>query len=148
MLVAAPSEKLWLAAAAVRLSPPPASGAAVLSEAERFLGLPYMWAGTSGFGVDCSGLTYLVYRQLGVTLPRDAADQAAAGTPVGKADLRPGDLVFFAFGPQIDHVGIYAGAGLMIDSPHTGASVEEVPLWSRSLAVAYRGARRYLHGPA
>ncbi|HMC38552.1 MAG TPA: C40 family peptidase, partial [Acidimicrobiales bacterium] len=114
------------------------------AEARRFLGLQYLWAGTSSFGFDCSGLTYTVYRQFGVTLPRDAADQARAGGPVARADLRPGDLVFFAFdGRTVDHVGIYAGNGLMIDAPHTGAAIETVPLWSPDLSPYYAGARRY-----
>ena len=120
-------------------------GPAVVAQAERFLGLPYLWAGTSSFGYDCSGLTYSVYRMFGLTLARDAADQAGAGTPVAKADLRPGDLVFFAFdGRTVDHVGIYAGNGMMVDSPHTGGSIELVQIWSAGLSPYYAGARRYM----
>jgi cell wall-associated NlpC family hydrolase len=147
LTVRTPGGVVRLAPAEAELLPRPATGSQVVTEARRFLGLPYLWAGTSGFGLDCSGLTYLIYRQLGFALPRDAADQASVGTPVAKADLRPGDLVFFAFGPTIDHVGIYAGGGLMIDAPHTGAQVEEVPLWSPSYAPAFAGARRYLTRP-
>ena len=146
--VRTPAGVVTLSSGQARLAALPATGAQVVSEASRFLGLPYLWAGTSGFGLDCSGLTYLIYRQFGITLPRDAADQAAVGKPVAKDDLRPGDLIFFAFGPKIDHVGIYAGNGLMIDSPHTGSAVEVVSLWSPDYAPAYAGARRYLTGSA
>lgn len=128
----------------VRIGHLSGGGGAVVREAERFLGLPYLWAGTSAYGLDCSGLTYLVYRQFGVTLPRDAADQARAGRPVARADLAPGDLVFFDFGHGIDHVGIYAGNGMMVDSPKTGSDVEVVALWKSWLAPYYAGARRYL----
>lgn len=142
--VATPAGDATVAAAALRSAPVPASGAAVVAEAEKFLGLPYLWAGTSGFGFDCSGLAYSVYRQFGIVLPRDAEDQAGTGRPVGRDQLQPGDLVFFAFGGPIDHVGIYAGAGWLIDAPHTGASVERIRLWSSALAPYYAGARRYL----
>jgi cell wall-associated NlpC family hydrolase len=135
-----------LASSAASSAPrsPHGAGVRAVAEARRFLGLPYLWAGTSGFGLDCSGLTYIVYRQLGVVLPRDAADQAGGGTAVPRSGLQPGDLVFFAFGPTIDHVGIYAGDGLMIDAPHTGARVEVVSMWGPGYAPAYAGARRYL----
>jgi cell wall-associated NlpC family hydrolase len=143
-VVELPSGPARVAAAALRVVSPPRTAAALIAEARRFLGLPYLWAGTSGFGFDCSGLTYRVFRQFGVVLPRDAADQALGGRPVARADLRPGDLVFFSFGGPIDHVGIYAGGGRLIDAPHTGAVVEEIPLWSGPLAPYYAGARRYL----
>lgn len=123
-----------------------AAGEAVVREAERFLGLPYLWAGTSAFGFDCSGLTYTVYRQFGITLPRDAADQAAAGRVVPRGDMRPGDLVFFDFGQGVDHVGIYAGGGMMVDSPKTGSKLELIDLWHSPLAPYFAGARRYLPG--
>lgn len=127
----------------VRASNLALSGPAVVAEARRFLGLQYLWAGTSGFGFDCSGLTYTVYRQFGVTLSRDAADQSRSGTPVAFSQLQPGDLVFFAFGPTVDHVGIYAGHGMMIDAPQTGSAIEEVPLDVPGLMRWYAGARRY-----
>jgi hypothetical protein len=139
-----PQGRFAVPASTVRSGLLPASGGAVLAEARRFLGLQYMWAGTSGFGFDCSGLTYTVYKQFGVELPRDAADQAGAGRPVAASDLRPGDLVFFAFDGTVDHVGIYAGDGLMLDAPHTGAAIEVVPMWSPGLSPYYAGARRYI----
>lgn len=139
-----PSGSYTVPASYLRTSPVEPSGTQVVADARQFLGLPYLWAGTSGFGYDCSGLTYSVYRQFGISLDRDAADQARQGRPVARNDLQPGDLVFFDFGSGIDHVGIYAGNGNMIDSPHTGAAVELVPLWGGPLAGFYVTARRYV----
>ena len=120
-----------------------ATRARVIAEARKYLGLPYLWAGTSGFGYDCSGFTYAVYHAYGLTLSRDADQQAVHGTVIARGDLRPGDLVFFrgsATGP-ISHVGMYLGGGTMIDAPHTGAVVriEQVSSFAN-----YAGARRYL----
>jgi gamma-D-glutamyl-L-lysine dipeptidyl-peptidase len=122
------------------------SGAAVVAEARRFLGLPYLWAGVSGFGYDCSGLTSSVYRQLGVTLPRDASRQAVHGTPVAKSALRPGDLVFVANAEgKVVHVAIYYGlhdgVRSVIHAPRTGETVHISPLAS---LTGYAGARRYV----
>ena len=124
---------------------PAPAGSRIVSEAKRFLGLAYLWGGTSGFGVDCSGLSHLVYRRYGIVIPRDADRQALHGTPVSRSALQPGDLVFFA-GPggtgTIHHVGIYVGGGQMIDSPQTGFSVRIVSL--AAFGSEYAGARRYL----
>jgi cell wall-associated NlpC family hydrolase len=72
-------------------------------------------------GFDCSGLTLYAYAQVGISLPRTAAEQFATTSHVSAADLQPGDLLFFY--PGITHVGIYIGNGLMVDSPHVGAYV-------------------------
>jgi gamma-D-glutamyl-L-lysine dipeptidyl-peptidase len=115
--------------------------AKVVAEARKFIGLPYLWAGTSGFGFDCSGFTYSVYRAYGITLSRDADQQAVHGTPVTtRSALQPGDLVFFrgSAGGPISHVGMYIGGGNMIDSPGTGYAVRIEHLGS------YASARRYL----
>ncbi len=117
--------------------------AKVVAEARKFAGLQYLWAGTSGFGYDCSGFTYSVYHAYGRTLSRDADQQAVHGTPVARASLLPGDLVFYrdsASGP-IGHVGLYVGNGNMIDSPQTGVAVRIEPVSSYPF---YAGARRYL----
>lgn len=114
----------------------------VLSEARRFLGLAYLWGGTSGFGFDCSGFTYSVFRAFGITLSRDADQQAVHGTPVSRTELQPGDLVFFRGSPggPISHVGMYVGDGMMIDAPSTESAIRTEPVWWTS----YAGARRYL----
>lgn len=132
-----------IAAADASTTPMPASGDAVVREAAKFLGLPYLWGGTSGYGFDCSGLTYAVYRQFGITLARDAGDQSAEGRPVSRDQLQPGDLMFFASQGQVHHVGIYAGNGIMLHAPETGSVVKEIKVWSSPLAREYVGARRY-----
>jgi hypothetical protein len=132
----------------LRSGPAPApTGAAVVDEALRFLGLPYLWSGTSAFGFDCSGLTYAAYRQLGVTIPRDAAPQAVGGTAVARRDLRPGDLVFLRTpAGVVHHVAMYVGpvdgVRTVVEAPHTGTSVRLTPL--SQLGPGYAGARRYL----
>jgi soluble lytic murein transglycosylase-like protein len=105
------------------------SGSAVVADARRYLGVPYRWGGTDpATGLDCSGLTQRVFADLGVVLPRTAAQQATTGTPVASlADARPGDLVFFdnsSARAGIDHVGIYVGNGQMIAAPTEGEVVK------------------------
>jgi gamma-D-glutamyl-L-lysine dipeptidyl-peptidase len=117
--------------------------ARVVAEARKFLGLPYLWAGVSGFGFDCSGFTYSIYRAYGLTLSRDADQQAVHGKPVTRGALEPGDLVFFreSVNGIIGHVGIYVGSGNMIDAPNTAARIRIEPIAS---FPHYAGARRYL----
>ncbi|NKZ03331.1 C40 family peptidase [Actinomadura latina] len=124
---------------AARYAAPTATGrgATAVRAALRWLGTPYAWGGggpsgpTYGIargagikGFDCSGLTQYAWAQAGIRLPRVAADQYNAGTHIPRAQLQPGDLLFFATNPSvpatIHHVGIYYGHGRMIHAPHTG----------------------------
>ena len=116
------------------------SRTSLVATARKFLGLPYLWAGASGFGLDCSGLTWLVDRVHGLRIPRDAAPQSRHGVAV--APPRRGDLMFYALNGVVHHVSMYAGHGRMIHSPSTGRSVEIVS--TSVLAAQYVGARRYL----
>jgi cell wall-associated NlpC family hydrolase len=99
--------------------------------AKKFLGVPYVWGGTSPTGFDCSGFVQYVYRHMGVNLPRISADQARAGKRISFADLRPGDLVAIDNSSRnngADHIGIYVGNGMVINAPRPGRSVEIDPL--------------------
>jgi len=125
-------------------SPLPATASAVIDSARAFIGLPYLWAGTSGFGFDCSGLVYTVYKAHGVLVPRDAGPQATVGIAVGRHELKPGDLVFFARNGSVHHVAIYVGGGEMLEAPYIGAAVRVMELSALPYASEYAGARRVL----
>jgi cell wall-associated NlpC family hydrolase len=100
-------------------------------------GKPYKWAGVGPKSYDCSGLTMASYLHSGITLPRIAADQYAAGTPVPLNEAQQGDLLFYAGDvtkpASIYHVVMYVGGGNVIDAPYTGAFVGTRALWTRDL---------------
>ena len=99
-------------------------GQAIVELAKKYIGTPYVYGGSSPSGFDCSGFVYYLYKSMGVTLNRVAADQMTNGTWVPKNALQPGDIVGFANrSGYINHVGIYAGNGMMIHSPQTGEYV-------------------------
>jgi gamma-D-glutamyl-L-lysine dipeptidyl-peptidase len=120
----------------------PVTGGDVVRTAQMFDGLPYLWAGRSGFGFDCSGLASLDLHARGVIIPRDADAQALKGTEVAEGDLRPGDLLFYATDGQVHHVSIYAGDGLMVQSPRTGSTVQTIAVSTPAYAREFAGARR------
>ena len=121
-----------------------AGGNGIIDLAQQFLGVPYVWGGSSPRGFDCSGFVQYVYAQKGIHLPRTADIQATAGQPVSKSELQPGDLVFFAGDyVNISHVGIYVGNGQMIHASSThGIAYDDL---GRDYRVAhYAGACRVL----
>ncbi|WP_405003477.1 NlpC/P60 family protein [Kitasatospora purpeofusca] len=116
----------------------PATGraAAVVRFAHSQLGKPYVWGATGPSGYDCSALTGAAHRAAGVQLPRVSQAQWNAGARIARADLQPGDLVFF-YG-DLHHVGLCIGDGRMIHAPRTGKNVEVLPID----AMPYVGAVR------
>lgn len=114
--------------------------------AHRFLGITYTWGGVSSFGFDCSGFTQMLERQRGIEMPRDADLQAAWSgvVPVNRADLQPGDLLFFGSSPEkITHTGMYIGGGRFIhDTTHDHPGVQISTLddqpWTKLLVAARR----------
>ncbi|MCX5836949.1 MAG: NlpC/P60 family protein [Deltaproteobacteria bacterium] len=111
-----------------------------------FLGVPYLWGGSSaGTGFDCSGLTMTVYQLNGLDLPRTSHEQFAAGIPVDRSSLEKGDLLFFADGgDKVSHVAIYSGNGLFVHAPGRGKIIRTDALEKDYFSRAYIGARSYL----
>jgi len=118
---------------------PPSSYSGVAGVAMQYLGTPYVWAGDSPGGFDCSGLVSYAYSQVGVSLPHSSYAMWSDGTSVPKDQLQPGDIVFF---DGLGHVGIYIGGGEFVHAPHTGTVVQVSSLDSGSYASSYVGARR------
>ena len=122
-------------------APASSKGQAIVNTAMKYLGVPYVWGGTSPRGFDCSGLVQYVCRKNGISVNRVAADQIRNGTRVSKSNLQPGDLVFFGKG-RIHHVGIYVGNGNMIHAPQTGDVVKVASINTRYYTSQYAGATR------
>ena len=114
----------------------------VVPIALRYLGIPYQWGGASpATGFDCSGFVMYVFAQIGISLPHYAAAQYGMGVSVSRAQLQPGDLVFF---DQLDHVGIYIGAGQFVHAPHTGDVVRVGSFsdpWYATHYIGHAGSR-------
>ena len=118
-------------------------GDALVRYALSFIGVPYVWAGASPSGFDCSGFTQYVFKQLGVAIPRTADAQFAAGQPV--SDPLPGDLVFFqTYDWGASHVGIYLGSGYFVNAIKPDVHVSSFA--SDYFRGRYLGARRFVPG--
>lgn len=127
-----------------RTSPESVSlGLEAASLARAQLGKMYQWGAAGPDRFDCSGLTYYVFGQLGVALPRVSRDQASKGRQVGRSELQAGDLVFFATeGARINHVGIYLGNGEFVHAPRRHMPVRIDSLNDSWWRHRFRVARR------
>jgi len=138
--------KGMLQAADVQLIPAPLSIDDTIALSRKFMGLPYTWGGTSSYGYDCSGFTQMLVRQRGKLMPRDADIQAAWSglSSVERAQLQPGDLLFFGSSPQkITHTGMYIGDGKFInatthETPMVRIDNLNEPYWTKLLVAARR----------
>jgi cell wall-associated NlpC family hydrolase len=119
--------------------PPSAPAQRAAHVALKYRGVPYRWGGTEPSGFDCSGFVQHVYAQVGLKLPRSAAQQYEHGIPVSRADLKPGDLVFF---DRLRHNGIYIGQGRIIHAGQTGKHVSVATLDDGWFRTRWVGARR------
>lgn len=105
-----------------------AGGQAAIATARQYLGVPYVWGGESGSGLDCSGLTKLAWEAAGVSLPHDSRQQYLQGTQVPVDQAQPGDLLFWSDDgsqPNIYHVAMFLGGDQMIEAPTFGQTVKE-----------------------
>ncbi|WP_331253838.1 C40 family peptidase [Modestobacter sp. VKM Ac-2977] len=126
-----------VAAPVAPVAAPNAAAQIIVDTALAQQGKPYVWAGAGPNVYDCSGLTQYSYAAAGITLPHSSRMQSTMGVPVARADLQPGDLVFF-YDP-VGHVGIYIGNGLMVHAPTAGDVVRTInvdAMWG------YNSARR------
>jgi cell wall-associated NlpC family hydrolase len=114
--------------------------------AERYLGVTYVYGGSSAQGLDCSGFVSIVFAEIGVRLPRTSREQFQTGSAVAQPDLELGDLVFFdTLGAgAVSHVGIYLGGGEFIHAASNPGKVIKSKLEEKYYAVRYLGARRVL----
>jgi cell wall-associated NlpC family hydrolase len=123
--------------AAAPVAAPTAAAQAAVNYALAQQGKPYVWGGVGPGGYDCSGLTWAAYQAAGVALPRTSLAQSTVGVPVDRANLQPGDLIFF-YSP-VGHVGMYIGNGLMVHSSTYGQPIAVIPV---DYMYGYNTARR------
>jgi peptidoglycan DL-endopeptidase CwlO len=117
-------------------APPQGKGAGqAVAMARAQIGKPYRWGGSGPDSFDCSGLTMYAWRSAGVSLPHSTYAQWGATPHISRSDLQPGDLVYFR---GLNHMAIYSGGGMMIEAPHTGLNVREVPLRTHDFYGASR----------
>lgn len=118
----------------------PASQAA--NVAYRQVGTPYRYGGNSPSGFDCSGLVHYSYAMVGVSVPRTTGDLWRSSTPVLRADMRPGDVLFFNVEGKMSHVGLYLGSRRFVHAPSSGRAVSIATLDSPYYSKAFVRAGR------
>jgi cell wall-associated NlpC family hydrolase len=109
---------------------PAETGSAAFDTARSQIGTPYVFAGSSPSGFDCSGLVKFAFAAVGIQLPHSAGDQARLGTSIPRSEARYGDLIYMA-----GHIGFWAGPGLILDAPQAGGVVSIRPLWTDAYTV-------------
>lgn len=120
----------------------------IVANARQFLGLRYLWGGTSCYGFDCSGFTFRLYQSQGISLYRNSKQQSQEGVPIAEQDLLPGDLVFFASEGgkgNIHHVGMCVCKGIMIHAPSSRSFIQESRFDTGHYQEEYWGGRRYCY---
>jgi cell wall-associated NlpC family hydrolase len=135
----------WVQRGDITFDAKPLSIAQAIALSQRFLGLPYMWGGTSSFGYDCSGFVQMLVRRRGVIMPRDADLQAnwTGALPVKRKKLKPGDLLFFGESAEkVTHTGMYIGHRKFVHATTHGHPVIQISKLSnqpwKKLLVACR----------
>ncbi|MGE5488840.1 MAG: C40 family peptidase [bacterium] len=136
----------WVQRGDVSAGRPHASIPELIAFSKRFLGLPYLWGGTSTFGYDCSGFTQMLCRRRGIAIPRDAAPQAhwEGMAAVDRSALEPGDLLYFGSSQEkITHTGMYIGNGEFIHASTHERPVVQIgrvddPYWAGLFVAARR----------
>ncbi len=130
--------------------PTPAAepGERIAALAQALIGAPYRFGGADPAGFDCSGLVFFVHHELGIGVPRTAAGQSLAATPVDVVHLEPGDVLFFRdSGPEATHVGVYVGEHRFVHAPKTGRPVSYASLQDDYYRAAFLGAGRFFKEP-
>ena len=126
------------------ITSPTGKASAIIATSKQYIGIKYVFGGTTPTGFDCSGFVQYVFAKNGISLPRVSRDQYKIGTSVSFSNLQPGDLVFFSLAKNgvVDHEGIYVGSGQFINAASSkGVTIYTLGTYWKS---AYVGAKRVL----
>ncbi|WP_050182217.1 C40 family peptidase [Domibacillus robiginosus] len=122
------------------------TGESIITYGKKFMGVPYVWGGTSPSGFDCSGFTQYIYKNAaGISIPRTTDQQYKIGTAVAKSDLKPGDLIFYknTYKQGISHVGVYAGNNMVLNATSSDG-IDLVSMDNPYWGPRYAGAKRVI----